>query len=246
MAFERSPDAFRRTPGAVQGMFDAVAPGYDRMNRLLSVGLDRGWRKAARARLLGGAPLPGDRILDLCCGTGDLALEVPRELRTVGCDFTPAMLGRAQVKAEARRRPIAWVAGDAMRLPFPDGSFDGATVGFGVRNLPDLGAGLAEILRVLVPGGRLVVLEFSRPGNAGVRLLHGAWLRLGVPTLAALAAPGRAPYGYLRDSILDFPDADDLAASLRAAGFGAVSWTKRTLGTVAIHSGAKPEITTAA
>ncbi len=233
------PDAFRRTPGAIRGMFDAVAPGYDRMNRLLSLGLDSGWRRAARARLLAGDPLPGSRILDLCCGTGDIALRLPPGMRAVGCDFTPAMLHRAQDKAAKRRRHVQWVAGDAMRLPFPDRSFDGVTVGFGVRNLPDLPGGLGEMRRVLAPSGRLVVLEFSRPESPGIRLLHRAWLRFAVPALARLAASGRDPYGYLKESILDFPGADNLAGTIRAAGFTAVSWTTRAFGTVAIHSGTR-------
>ncbi len=232
------PDAFRRRPGAIRGMFEAVAPGYDRMNRLLSLGLDRGWRRAACDQLLAG--LPGNRILDLCCGTGDLALQLPPGKQVVGCDFTPAMLRRAQIKEETARR-VLWVAGDAMRLPFPDRSFDGAIVGFGVRNLPNLPDGLGEIRRALAPAGRLVILEFSRPERPGVRLLHRAWLRLAVPALAGLAAAsGRAPYAYLKESILDFPDAGELAGTIRSAGFTDVAWRTRAFGTVAIHSGIRP------
>ena len=215
-------------------MFQSVAPSYDRMNRLLSLGLDQGWRRAALAEL-GGAP--GARILDLCCGTGDLALLLPPGTRPVGCDLTPGMLEIASRKATRSGSGLQVVAGDALRLPFATGVFGGAVVGFGIRNLPDLGAGLAEIHRVLTPGARLVVLEFSQPEGRLIRIGHRAWLRFAVPSLARLATSGAEPYGYLRDSILSFPDAGALARTLGAAGFGAVSYRHLALGTVAIHSG---------
>lgn len=229
-----SPEARRQAPGAIRRMFEAVAPRYDRMNRILSVGLDQGWRRAALREL---DCAPGSRVLDLCCGTGDLALMLSRDLRPVGCDLTPAMLEIADAKAARRRVELPGVAGDAMRLPFANNVFDAAVVGFGIRNLPDLERGLAEIHRVLHPGAKLVILEFSRPGNRAVRLGHGAWLRLAVPGLARLAASGREPYGYLRDSILSFPDAGALARTLGAAGFCGVAYRHLALGTVAIHSG---------
>ena len=215
-------------------MFEAVAPRYDRMNRILSVGLDQGWRRAAAGEL--DCP-PGSRILDLCCGTGDLALLLPRDLHPVGCDLTPAMLGIANAKAARRGLAFPGVAGDAMRLPFANDVFDAAVVGFGIRNFPDLERGLAEIHRVLSPTGKLVILEFSRPTSRLVRLGHGAWLRLAVPALARLAASGGDPYDYLRDSILSFLDAGALARTLRTAGFERVSYRRLALGTVAIHSG---------
>ncbi len=214
-------------------MFEAVAPGYDRMNRILSLGLDQGWRRAALAEL---DCSPGSRILDLCCGTGDLALLLPRELCPVGCDLTPAMLEIADAKAAHLGRRFPGVAGDAMSLPFGCGVFDAAIVGFGIRNLPDLDAALAELRRVLAPGAKLVILEFSRPEGRLVRFGHGAWLRLAVPGLARLAASGAEPYGYLRDSILSFPDAGALARTLSEAGFTEVSFRHLALGTVAVHS----------
>ncbi len=229
-----SPDARRQAPGAIRRMFEAVAPRYDRMNRILSVGLDQGWRRAALREL---DCAPGSRVLDLCCGTGDLALLLPRGVRPVGCDLTPAMLEMADAKAARRRVAFPGVAGDAMRLPFADDVFDAAVVGFGIRNLPDLERGLAEIRRVLSPGAKLVILEFSRPESRLVRIGHGAWLRLAVPGLARLAASGGEPYDYLRDSILSFPDAGALARTLGGAGFGAVSYRHLALGTVAIHWG---------
>ena len=215
-------------------MFEAVAPRYDRMNRILSVGLDQGWRRKSLREL--DCP-PGSRILDLCCGTGDLALLLPPGLRPVGCDLTPAMLEIADAKARRRDTSFPGVAGDAMRLPFDGGVFDAAIVGFGIRNFPDLKRGLAEIRRVLAPGAKLVILEFSRPESRLVRLGHGAWLRLAVPGLARLAASGTEPYGYLRDSILSFPDARSLAGTLATAGFTGIAYRHLALGTVAIHSG---------
>ncbi len=232
------PAIRRQTPGAIRRMFEAVAPRYDRMNRILSVGLDQGWRRAALKEL--DCPT-GSRILDLCCGTGDLALLLPRELRPVGCDLTPAMLEIAETKAARRGGRFPGVAGDALRLPFPGGVFDAAIVGFGIRNLPDLETGLAEMHRVLAPGGKLIVLEFSRPEGRLVRFGHGAWLRLAVPGLARLTACGTEPYGYLRDSILSFPDARALAGTLAGAGFTRVSYRHLALGTVAIHSGHRGE-----
>ncbi len=220
-------------------MFDRVAPGYDRMNRVLSLGLDGGWRRAACLRLFE-TTSPSRPVLDLCCGTGDLALELSGQFPTVGCDFTPAMLGRARSKSEARDRRIPYVAGDAMRLPFRKETFAGIIVGFGVRNLPDLLRGLEEMRRVLDPGGRLVILEFSRPRNPAIRVFHRIWLRFAVPLLARFAASGAAPYGYLKESILAFPDAGELAGILRAAGFAEVRWSFRAFGTVAIHSGINP------
>lgn len=215
-------------------MFQSVAPSYDRMNRLLSLGLDQGWRRTALAEL---GNSPGARILDLCCGTGDLALLLPSGTRPVGCDLTPGMLAIAARKAVRSGSGLQVVAGDALRLPFAAGVFAGAVVGFGIRNLPDLGAGLAEIHRVLAPGAKLVILEFSQPESRLVRTGHRAWLRFVVPSLARLATSGAEPYGYLRDSILSFPDAQAIARTLGAAGFAGVSHRHLALGTVAIHSG---------
>ena len=234
MQGSQTPAARRQTPGAIRTMFESVAPGYDRMNRILSLGMDQGWRRAALGEFDCG---PGSRILDLCCGTGDLALLLPPQLRPVGCDLTPAMLEIANAKAARSKTSLPAVAGDAMRLPFESEVFDAAVVGFGIRNLPNLETGLAEIHRVLVPGAKLVILEFSQPEGRLVRLGHGAWLRFAVPALARLAVSGAEPYGYLRDSILSFPEAGALANTLREAGFTAVSYRHLALGTVAIHSG---------
>ncbi len=228
-----APTERRQTPGAIRRMFEAVAPRYDLMNRLLSFGLDQGWRRAALRDL---AAKPDSRVLDLCCGTGDLGLGLPAGRLRVGCDFTPAMLEIAARKAVAAHRSFPVVAGDAMRLPFRSASFDRLIVGFGVRNLPDLPAAFREMRRVLYPGGRAVILEFSQPNGRLPRWGNRLWLRTGVPGLARLLAPGPEAYGYLRDSVLEFPKAETLAETLRAGGFDRVSWRPLGFGTVAIHT----------
>lgn len=229
-----APDERRRTPGAIRRMFEAVAPGYDRMNRLLSFGLDQGWRRAALRDL---KVKPNARILDLCCGTGDLGLALPRGPLRVGCDFTPAMLEIAARKARTGRVAFPVVAGDAMRLPFRPESFDRLIVGFGARNLSDLRAAFREMHRVLRPGGRVVILEFSQPTGRFARWGNRLWLRTGVPWLARLLAPGPGAYGYLRDSVLEFPEPEAIARTLASGGFERVSWRPLWFGTVAIHSG---------
>lgn len=218
-------------------MFESVAPRYDRLNRLLSLGLDQGWRRAAVAEL---DLAPGARVLDLCCGTGDLALLLPAGVSPVGCDFTPAMLEIARAKAVRRGNGLSVVAGDALRLPFRSRTLDGVIVGFGIRNLPDHRAAFAEILRVLAPGARLVILEFSRPESRLVRIGHRAWLSLAVPGLGRLLSSGPEAYRYLRDSILSFPGAGVVARTLTASGFASVSCRYLGLGTVAIHRGCRP------
>ena len=232
-----SPEARRRTPGAIREMFRSVAPGYDRLNRVLSLGLDQGWRRAALTELDCG---PDSRVLDLCCGTGDLSLLAAPGLRRIGCDLTPEMLEVAEAKAARAGTTLPVVAGDAMRLPFGSEVFDAAIIGFGIRNLPDLTRGLAELQRVLAPGATLVILEFSQPVGRLARIGHGVWLRLAVPGLARLLGAGAGPYAYLRDSILGFPDAGALAGRLRGAGFRGVSYRRLALGTVAIHRGSRP------
>src|SRR6185312_5382246 len=143
-------------PNEVRRLFDRIAPVYDAMNRIMTVGLDRSWRRLTVEAVV----QPGDRVLDACCGTGDLAIAAEREGGIVtGLDFSPAMLERARRKSGT----VTWVEGDVLALPFPDGSFDAATVGFGVRNVADLEAGVAELARVLRPGGRLAILEITHP-----------------------------------------------------------------------------------
>jgi demethylmenaquinone methyltransferase/2-methoxy-6-polyprenyl-1,4-benzoquinol methylase len=209
-------------------MFDRIAPVYDAMNRVMTAGLDRRWRRATVAAVVS----PGDRVLDVACGTGDLALEARGRGATVtGLDFSPAMLERARGKAPE----LDWIQGDALALPFEDASFDAATVGFGVRNFDDLGAGLGELRRVLRPGGRVAVLEITQPRGL-LRVFYSVWFDRIVPLLGRVL-PGGAAYTYLPASVRRFPPADALARLLEEAGFGAVEYRLFAGGIVALHTG---------
>lgn len=218
-------------PDSVRGMFDRIAPVYDAMNRVMTVGLDRRWRKLAVSEVV----WPGDRVLDACCGTGDLAVEGERRGgRVVGLDFSERMLERARKKSGA----IEWVQGDALALPFGEGEFDAATVGFGVRNLADLEGGLRELARVLKPGGKLAVLEITRPRGI-LRPFFRLWFDVVVPLLGRVL-PGGEAYTYLPASVRRFPGHDDLSALFAAAGFEDVSYRLLGGGIVALHVGSKP------
>jgi demethylmenaquinone methyltransferase/2-methoxy-6-polyprenyl-1,4-benzoquinol methylase len=216
-------------PDAVRRMFDRIAPVYDAMNRTMTAGLDRRWRRATAEAVV----RPGDRVLDACCGTGDLAVADARAGgRVTGLDFSEAMLVRARRKAPR----LEWVAGDLLQLPFEDASFDSATVGFGVRNVEDLGRALAELRRVLRPGGRFGILEITRP-HGPLAVFYRFWFDAVVPLLGKLI-PGGAAYTYLPASVRRFPGPDELAETLRAAGFDGVSYRVFAGGIVALHTGA--------
>ena len=213
--------------GAVRGMFDRIAPVYDAMNRAMTMGLDRRWRRLAAAE----AVWPGDRVLDVCCGTGDLAVEAERRGgRVVGLDFSPRMLERARRKSGT----IEWVEGDALALPFADGEFDAVTVGFGVRNFADLPLGLRELRRVLRPGGKLAVLEITRPRGL-LRPFFRLWFDVLVP-FAGKVLPGGKAYTYLPASVRRFPGAEDLSRLLEEASFAEVRYRLLGGGIVALHT----------
>jgi demethylmenaquinone methyltransferase / 2-methoxy-6-polyprenyl-1,4-benzoquinol methylase len=213
-------------PAAVEAMFDRVSPVYDPMNRLMTAGLDRRWRRLTVAA----AVRPGDRVLDACCGTGDLALEAQRAGgRVTGLDFSGRMLERARRKSSA----VQWVRGDVLALPFSDGSFDAVTVGFGIRNVADLEAGLRELARVLRPGGRLGCLEITRPRGL-LRPFFAVWFD-GLVPLAGKVLPGGAAYTYLPASVRRFPGPEDLAEAMRRAGFVEIGWRLLGGGIVALH-----------
>lgn len=214
-------------PAAVEAMFDRISPVYDPMNRLMTAGLDGRWRRLTVRAVV----RPGDRVLDACCGTGDLALEAERAGATVtGLDFSERMLDRAQSKSST----IDWVRGDLLALPFPDGSFDAATVGFGVRNVDDLEGGLHELARVLRPGGRLGCLEITRPRGA-LKPFFNLWFD-GLVPFAGRILPGGAAYTYLPASVRRFPGPEDLGEAMRRAGFGEIGWRLLGGGIVALHA----------
>ncbi len=215
-------------PDAVRTMFDRIAPVYDAMNRAMTAGLDQRWRaKTARAVVS-----PGDRVLDSCCGTGDLAIACLRAGgRVTALDFSERMLERARKKSDE----IEWVEGDALALPFADGSFDAGTVGFGVRNLEDLEKGLGELRRVLRPGGRLAILEITTPRGL-LRPFYKLWLD-GLVPLAGKLLPGGSAYTYLPASVRRFPEAKELAALMESTGFEQVRYRFFAGGIVALHTG---------
>jgi len=216
-------------PDGVRVMFDRIAPVYDLMNRAMTGGLDLRWRRLAAAA----AVRPGDRVLDAACGTGDLALADLRAgaASVTGLDFSPRMLERARRKAPE----IEWVEGDVLALPFADGAFDAATIGFGIRNVADLELGLRELRRVTRPGGRVAILEITRPRGALAPLLS-LWFDRLVPRLGRLV-PGGAAYAYLPASVARFPPAEELAALLGRAGFEGVSTRLLAGSIVSLHTG---------
>lgn len=224
--------------GAVRRMFDGIAPRYDSFNHWASLGLDHGWRRATvRALELTG----DDDVLDIATGTGDLAFASARVAgRAVGCDFAVEMIRCARRKRAPAERAHFHVA-RAEHLPYPDASFQGATSAFAMRNVkPMLAEVLAEAHRVLRPGGRVAILEFSRPRRAPVRWGHGLYTRLLMPRVGRMLTGTAEPFEYLYRSIQDWYSPEQFADLLRAAGFEEVSYRMMGLGTVALHTGGKP------
>ena len=239
-----------RTVGAdekkrlVQDQFDRIAGRYDRADAFLSLGLHFSWKRATVRRL---ELRPGESVLDVCGGTGDLALRAARKVGPGGsavvCDLNEPMMAAGRRKAGAakvRDGRITFVRGDAERLPFPDASFDAATVGFGLRNLVDLDQGLREIARVLKPGGRFAGLEFTLPRRRWQRSLYAFYsFRLMLPA-ARLITGSEGPFRYLAESIRVFAESGDIAGGLDRAGLADVRVRPLTLGIVTIYSGRKP------
>ena len=228
-----------KRPGDVAAMFDAIAGRYDLLNDLLSMGQVRLWRRAV-ARITGARP--GERVLDLAAGTGTSSLTFTATgADCVACDFSLGMLraGQAPGWTAARggtgRGRLGFVAGDALRLPFRDGAFDAVTISFGLRNVADPVAGLAEMRRVTRPGGRLVVCEFSAITIAPADMLYRRYLLHVLPAIARRAARNPEAYEYLAESIVDWPAQRELAGLIETAGWSAVRWRNLSLGAVAVH-----------
>lgn len=221
-------------------MFDRVAGRYDALNSVMTAGLHHRWRERAADR----AELnPGESALDVCCGTGDLTLALARRAApggsVIGCDFSEPMLDLAREKAAGRGAAgLRFEWADALNLPYDAGRFDAVTVGFGVRNLADLDRGLAEMARVLRPGGRLVVLEITQPTRPPLSTFYSLWFDRIVPLLGAFSGDPEA-YSYLPESVRSFPSPQRLAEMMDLAGFERIRWTVLAGGIIAIHSGVR-------
>jgi demethylmenaquinone methyltransferase / 2-methoxy-6-polyprenyl-1,4-benzoquinol methylase len=212
---------------AVQEMFDTIAPTYDTLNRVLSLGIDQSWRRRA-VKLLG--DVDGKWVLDACAGTLDLSqIAVAAGARVVAADFSQAMLLQGRHKAAAEV-----IRADAMQLPFADGTFSGALCGFGLRNLPDARAGLAELRRVLAPGARLVVLEFFRPRRTLTRVVQALYNQRVLPLVGGAISGDCAAYRYLANSIAGFHTLADVEAMAREVGFSEVSGSDLTAGVASL------------
>ncbi|MEY4984334.1 MAG: hypothetical protein RIR62_2600 [Pseudomonadota bacterium] len=227
--------------GMVHGVFTRVASRYDVMNDLMSGGVHRLWKDAMMDWL---APRPGQRLLDVAGGTGDVAfrfLKRAPSASAVVCDMTESMLveGRKRAEADHMADRLDWVVGDAMALPFADNSFDVYTISFGIRNVTRIPDALAEAYRVLRPGGRLMVLEFSQIPNAMLQRAYDLYSFNVIPVMGQIVANDRDSYQYLVESIRKFPDQETFAAMIRKAGFGQVKYRNLTMGVAALHSGWK-------
>jgi demethylmenaquinone methyltransferase/2-methoxy-6-polyprenyl-1,4-benzoquinol methylase len=224
---------------AVESMFDAVAPRYDLLNRVLSAGIDRYWRSRAVRMLHDEQPT---RVLDVATGTADLAIKIERTLHpreTIGIDLSTEMLdrGRAKIKRRGLSSRISLRKADAAALPFDDGAFDAAFVAFGVRNFEDLDAGLSDIRRVLHPGSSLVVLEFSQPRAFPIKQLYDWYSHHALPRIGALLSPDQGAYEYLPSSVAAFPDGSDFLRRMADVGFADLEWIPLTFGIASLYRG---------
>jgi demethylmenaquinone methyltransferase/2-methoxy-6-polyprenyl-1,4-benzoquinol methylase len=223
-----------KEPNEVSAMFDGVARRYDLLNDLLSLGRTKAWRKVATQVI---APKPGMRILDIAAGTGSSS----RPLADAGADVIPLDFSKGMLDAGRKRHPdLAFTQGDALALNFKDNEFDVTTISFGLRNTSDTSKALRESFRVLKPGGRIVVVEFSQPTNKIFRTIYLRYLMRALPAVARKVSSNPGAYVYLAESILAWPNQSGLAELIKAAGFGSVQWKNLTFGIVAIHTGVKP------
>jgi demethylmenaquinone methyltransferase/2-methoxy-6-polyprenyl-1,4-benzoquinol methylase len=219
--------------GQVRAMFDRIARVYDLMNSVMTAGMHHRWRERAADLAAVG---PGDRVLDVASGTGDLAIELARRVgpdgTVIGSDFSEPMLERARQKSAA----VTWEQANALDLPYPDDGFDAVTVGFGARNFSDLDRGLAEMTRVVRPGGRVVVLEMTTPRRPPLSTFFSVWFDRVIPLLGRIAGDPDA-YAYLPSSVKRFPGPEALAGRMHAAGLDDVRWILTAGGIIALHVG---------
>jgi demethylmenaquinone methyltransferase/2-methoxy-6-polyprenyl-1,4-benzoquinol methylase len=222
-------------------MFARIAPRYDATNKVISAGMDEGWRRRTIALL---QPPRDGRIVDLCCGTGDIVFHLVRTdptLRVTGVDFCEPMLEGARVRALRSRGEIDFVEGDVMQLPFDDNSFDGATMGFAMRNVADIDATLREVKRILKPGSRFVNLDMSKAPNAAWKACFDLYFYRIVPLIGGLVSGSRQAYTYLPNSLTHHPNAEALRDRFSAAGFENAGFVRLMGGAVAVHYGSKPK-----
>lgn len=226
---------------AVREMFSGIARRYDLLNHVLSANIDKRWRRLVSGALRDVLERKGATVLDVACGTGDLSLELQSkaEARIIGTDFCRPMLAIAKDKTEKQGFKIPYVEGDALSLAFPDKSFDAVTIAFGLRNLANVQNGLTELHRVLKPGGKLAILEFSAPVIPGFRQLFNFYFTTILPRIGGAVSGSRGAYEYLPDSVSKFPDQKDLSDMMRQTGFTAVTYKNLTGGIAALHLGTK-------
>ncbi|HEV7699130.1 MAG TPA: bifunctional demethylmenaquinone methyltransferase/2-methoxy-6-polyprenyl-1,4-benzoquinol methylase UbiE [Pyrinomonadaceae bacterium] len=222
---------------AVKEMFSGIARRYDLLNHVLSLNIDKGWRRSVRRELADVLACPDSLVLDVACGTGDLAIELQHDsaATVIATDFCRPMLAVARDKEAS----IPYVEADAMKLSFPDRIFDAVTIAFGLRNLPHHADGIAEMHRILKPGGRLVILECSKPRLPVFRQLYELYFSTVLPRIGGMVSGSRGAYEYLPDSVSKFPDQKTLATMMETAGLTSVEFQNLTGGIAALHSGTK-------
>jgi demethylmenaquinone methyltransferase / 2-methoxy-6-polyprenyl-1,4-benzoquinol methylase len=239
---------------AVREMFTSIAPRYDLLNHLLSFNIDRLWWWRTARKFDAILQRPDARVLDICCGTGDMTFALRRRARSattqiLGADFSHAMLQRAAAKSAGKAvaagkgttlqsRPLQWIEADALQLPFPDGHFDLVTSAFGFRNLADYDAGLREIARVLAPGGECAILDFGEP-RGFIGQCYRVYFKKILPAIGTMISGVRGPYAYLPASVERFPSPDEMLGRMHQAGFREVSWTPYTFGVAGLYRGVK-------
>ena len=228
---------------AVREMFSGIARRYDLLNHVLSINIDKRWRRSVREKLVDVLADTNAVVLDVACGTGDLSLELKKHARAsvIGSDFCHPMLSIARDKTAEADIALPYVEGDAMNLPFPDATFDAVTIAFGLRNLSNFADGLKELNRILKPEGMLAVLEFSTPVVPGFRALFEFYFTRVLPRIGGVVSGSRGAYEYLPDSVSKFPDQKGLVGLMQEAGFVSIEFTNLTGGIAAIHTGVKPE-----